>query len=116
MPIVLEIPGGMISDADGAALRGWNGGPAGARIRVGRSFEDIATGRSGVITSFSSAGPTAYEHARRTCPRSGGRDPVVDASELRRSVRRVRRHEYGGAARRQRVALLQRHPSWSPSR
>ena len=108
----------MIADADGAALRGYLATRGGrTTIRVGRSFEDIPTGRSGIITSFSSAGPDRLRaRAQAGRRRAGRRDPLVDAAELRRAVRRLRRHEHGGAARRRARprCSCERHPSWTP--
>ena len=63
--------------------------------------KEIDTGRSGIITSFSSAGPDQLRpqaEARRR--RAGRADPLLDADRVRgRAVRRLRRHEHGGAAR-----------------
>src|SRR5277367_6523469 len=61
IPIPLSVPGGMVSDLDGANLRAYlaaNGGQA--KIRLSAGIQDIQTGRSGIIASFSSAGPTDY--------------------------------------------------------
>src|SRR5207249_3162599 len=61
IPIPLDLPAGMISDLDGQALRtvlDQQGGSA--AIRVSRDIQEIGTNRAGVITSFSSAGPTDF--------------------------------------------------------
>ena len=53
----------MISDLDGAHLRAYldaNGGQA--SIRVTSDIQEIQTNRGGIITSFSSAGPTDFGH------------------------------------------------------
>ena len=54
------------------------------------------------ITSFSSAGPTAFGHLLKPdVSAPGGADPLLDAARVRRlAVRRLRRHEHGDAARR----------------
>jgi minor extracellular serine protease Vpr len=63
LPLLLPVPTGMIPNADGANLRAYLAGRAGrAAIRVGPGVTEILTGRSGIITSFSSAGPTAFGH------------------------------------------------------
>src|SRR4051812_36513876 len=62
IPVQLQIPAGMIADVDGAALRAAMGSAGRIQIRIGRGYEDIATGRSGIVTSFSGAGPTAFGH------------------------------------------------------
>ena len=50
-------------------------------IRVGRDPLELETGRSGVITSFSSAGPTAFGHdLKPDVSAPGGADPLVDAA------------------------------------
>jgi minor extracellular serine protease Vpr len=63
IPLVLPIPAGMISDLDGATLRAYLATRNGrAPIRVGPGVTEIETGRSGIITSFSAGGPTAFGH------------------------------------------------------
>ena len=63
IPVQLPIPSGMITDLDGAQLRAYMATHGGkATIRAGGDPQQIATGRSGVITSFSSAGPTEWGH------------------------------------------------------
>ena len=54
----------MISNLDGDHLRAAMAATGGqTTIRVGRDPLELETGRSGVITSFSSAGPTTFGHA-----------------------------------------------------
>jgi minor extracellular serine protease Vpr len=63
LPLLLPVPTGMIANVDGANLRAYLSGRAGrAAIRVGPGVTEVLTGRGGVITSFSSAGPTAFGH------------------------------------------------------
>ena len=65
----------MISDLDGASLRAYLGTREGrAPIRVGPGVTEIVTGRSGVITSFSAGGPSAFGRRLRpdvAAPRRG---------------------------------------------
>jgi subtilisin family serine protease len=63
IPLLLPLASGMITNVDGAALRAFMA-PRGGRatIRVGPSTTEVITGRSGVITSFSAGGPTAFGH------------------------------------------------------
>ena len=120
IPVELDVPGGMISDLDGATLRALMA-PSGGRttIRVDGAVREIVTGRSGVITSFSSAAPTNFGHDLKpdvaapggqilssTSPESaGGGTPfaVFDGTSMSAP------HVSGAVA-----LLLQSHPAWSP--
>ncbi|HEX7255601.1 MAG TPA: S8 family serine peptidase, partial [Gaiellaceae bacterium] len=63
IPLVLPVRAGMVSDLDGAALRSYLGTRGGrAPIRIGPGVTEIDTARSGVVTSFSAGGPTAFGH------------------------------------------------------
>src|SRR5262249_31640373 len=63
IPLQLALPAGMISDLDGANLRAFLAGTGGrAPVTISNIITRDETGRSGVITSFSSAGPTEFGH------------------------------------------------------
>jgi subtilisin family serine protease len=63
IPVRLPIPAGMISDLDGQRLRDAMAATGGrTTIRVDRAIHEIGNGRSGIVTSFSSAGPTDFGH------------------------------------------------------
>ena len=63
LPVRTVVPGGSIANLDAARLRDYLASHNGrTKIRVGRDHLELDTGRSGVITSFSSAGPTAFGH------------------------------------------------------
>jgi minor extracellular serine protease Vpr len=63
IPVRLAVPGGMVSDRDGERLRAYLAPLDGrAPIQVGTKVQDVVTGRGGVITSFSSAGPSDFGH------------------------------------------------------
>ena len=113
IPVPLPIPAGMISDLDGQQLRAFlaaNGGHA--SIRVTSDIREIQTNRSGVITSFSSAGPTDFGHDLKPDISAPGLDVLSSTAGSTFSVyagtSMATPHVAGAAA-----LLLQQHPGWS---
>ena len=119
IPIELPLPSGMISDLDGARLRAFLATTGGAAaVTIGNAVQRVETGRSGVVTSFSSGGPTAFGHLLKpdvsapggqilssTLPEFTGGSPfaVFDGTSM------AAPHVSGAAA-----LLVQLHPGWSP--
>ena len=63
IPLPLPLPAGMISNLDGARLRAYLATTGGSTtVTIGSNVERVTTGRSGIVTSFSAGGPTAFEH------------------------------------------------------
>jgi minor extracellular serine protease Vpr len=118
IPIRLPIPGGMVSDLDGQQLRAYLGAHGGqAAIRVTSGIQEINTNRGGIITSFSSAGPTDFGHMLKPDISAPGLDvlsstpPATTGSTFSvfAGTSMATPHIAGAAA-----LLLQRHPGWTP--
>ena len=116
----LGFPAGMISDLDGANLRAYlatQGGRTTFRASAVSDPKEIDTGRSGIVTSFSSAGPTNFDHKLKPdVAAPGGQILSSTLTEFAGAPFAVfdgtsmaAPHVSGAAA-----LLLQQHPGWSP--
>jgi minor extracellular serine protease Vpr len=118
IPLQLALPAGMISDLDGARLRAYLATTGGrAEVTISNLISRDDTGRSGIVTSFSSGGPTAFDHLLKpdvsapggsvlssTLPEFTGGPPfaVFDGTSM------AAPHVTGAAA-----LLVQLHPAWT---
>jgi minor extracellular serine protease Vpr len=119
IPVRLPIPGGKIADLDGANLRAYLDARGGiAPATIGHAIQQVETGRSGIITDFSSAGLTDFQDMLKpdvaapggqilssTLPEFTGGSPFAVFDGTSMATPQVT----GSAA-----LLLQLHPGWTP--
>ncbi len=116
--LALDIPAGTVADLDGARLRDFlvpKGGSAAVRFAL--DPQELRTGRGSIITSFSSAGPTAYGHLLKPDVTAPGGEILsatlpefAGASFASFNGTSMSAPHVAGAA----SLLLQRHPGWTP--
>ena len=111
IPTKLPLPGGMIANLDGDQLRAYLAAHGGrTTVRIGHDPLELETGRSGVITSFSSRGPTAFGHDLKP-------DLSAPGGQILSSTR-ANRASRSSTARRWRplMSRARRHCCWSCTR
>ena len=118
IPVVMDVPSAMVSDLDGQRIRAALATTSGrGAIQIDKEIRQIQTDRGGIVTYFSSAGPTAFTHQLKPDLSAPGGDILSSVSvQYDRSGYAVfdgtsmaAPHITGSAA-----LLVQLHPTWSP--
>ena len=118
IPVETAVPSGMISDLDGERLRNALAGTSGrGQIKIDTQIRQIQTDRGGVVTFFSSAGPTAFGHQLKPDVSAPGGDilssvtKALDPSQFAvfDGTSMSAPHVTGSVA-----LLVELHPTWTP--
>jgi len=117
VPVEMAVPTGMISDFDGQRIRNALAGSLGrGQIRIDSAIKQIQTERGGIVTFFSSAGPTAFGHQLKPDLAAPGGDilssvtKALDPSQFSvfDGTSMATPHVTGAVA-----LLVQLHPDWT---